>query len=196
MEKTKWSENVILVDADYVDAVAFNLIVNFERMLNRPIPKADLAQWLVCAALDGGVGEGKNDIQVVFIHGKGRKALDNFTPSDFEAELDGKAFCDGHLGEFKLSSVQVENLNSPKCGELGGRRRPLFAVARGIGRRERHQTTGHRAGRGEIRSSSTRDFGPDRRKGHHVAGHGTSGGERIPSGNSRLLVDECVGHQG
>ena len=46
MEKTKWSENVILVDADYVDAVAFNLIVNFERMLNRPIPKADLAQWL------------------------------------------------------------------------------------------------------------------------------------------------------
>ena len=110
MEKTKWSENVILVDADYVDAVAFNLIVNFERMLNRPIPKADLAQWLVCAALDGGVGEGKNDIQVVFIHGKGRKALDNFTPSDFEAELDGKAFCDGHLGEFKLSSVQVENL--------------------------------------------------------------------------------------
>ena len=110
MEKTKWSENVILVDADYVDAVAFNLIVNFERMLNRPIPKADLAQWLVCAALDGGVGEGKNDIQVVLIHGKGRKALDNFTPSDFEAELDGKAFCDGHLGEFKLSSVQVENL--------------------------------------------------------------------------------------
>ena len=109
-KKTKWSENVILVDADYVDAVAFNLIVNFERMLNRPIPKADLAQWLVCAALDGGVGEGKNDIQVVFIHGKGRKALENFTPSDFEAELDGKAFCDGHLGEFKLSSVQVENL--------------------------------------------------------------------------------------
>ena len=104
MEKTKWSENVILVDADYVDAVAFNLIVNFERM--------------------------------------------------------------------------------------------LFAVARGIGRRERHQTTGHRAGRGEIRSSSTRDFGPDRRQGHHVAGHGTSGGERIPSGDSRLLVDECVGHQG
>ena len=48
--------------------------------------------------------------KIVFIHGKGRKALDNFTPSDFEAELDGKAFCDGHLGEFKLSSVQVENL--------------------------------------------------------------------------------------
>ncbi len=106
---SKWSENVILVDADYVDAVAFDLTVNFERMLDRPIPKADLAQWLVCAALDGGVREGKNDIQAVFIHGKERKALDNFAPSDFEAELDGKAFRDEHLGEFKLSSVRVED---------------------------------------------------------------------------------------
>ena len=178
MEKTKWSENVILVDADYVDAVAFNLIVNFERMLNRPIPKADLAQWLVCAALDGGVGEGKNDIQVVFIHGKGRKALDNFTPSDFEAELDGKAFCDGHLGEFKLSSVQVENLVDGDALYL----QSLEALAdeKGIKRLV----------------IVPRDFGPDRRQGHHVAGHGTSGGERIPSGDSRLLVDECVGHQG
>ena len=29
----KWSNNVILVDADYVDKVAFDLIVNFERMI-------------------------------------------------------------------------------------------------------------------------------------------------------------------
>ena len=27
------SENIIIADADYVDSVAFNLIVNFERML-------------------------------------------------------------------------------------------------------------------------------------------------------------------
>lgn len=110
MEKTKWSENVILVDANYADAVAFDLIVNFERMLNRPIPKADLAHWLVCVALDGGVEPGGNDIQVVFIHGRDKKALENFTPSDFSKELDGQAFRDGNLGEFKLSSVRVENL--------------------------------------------------------------------------------------
>lgn len=110
MEKTRWSENVILVDADYVDAVAFNLTVNFERMLNRPIPKADLAQWLVCAALDGGVGQGKNEIQVVLVHGKERTALDNFLPSDFEKELDGKAFTDDYVGEFRLSSVRREEL--------------------------------------------------------------------------------------
>ncbi len=41
---------------------------------------------------------------------QGAESLRQLHPSDFEAELDGKAFCDGHLGEFKLSSVQVENL--------------------------------------------------------------------------------------
>lgn len=110
MEKTKWSETVVLVDADYVDGVAFNLIVNFERMLNRPIPKADLSHWLVCVALDGGLKEGENDIQVVLVHGKEKKALENFVPSVFEAELDGKAFRDERLGEFKLSAVREEDV--------------------------------------------------------------------------------------
>ena len=31
----QWSQNVIVADADYLDDVAFNLIVNFERMLGR-----------------------------------------------------------------------------------------------------------------------------------------------------------------
>ena len=52
LQETKWSENVILVDADYVDKVAFDLIVNFERMIGRRIPKADFARWIDCVALD------------------------------------------------------------------------------------------------------------------------------------------------
>ena len=36
----KWSENVIIADADYIDRVAFDLIVNFERMINRRIHPA------------------------------------------------------------------------------------------------------------------------------------------------------------
>ena len=55
MKEQKWSKNVILVDADYVDKVAFDLIVNFERMLGRRIPQADMARWLECVALDGGL---------------------------------------------------------------------------------------------------------------------------------------------
>ena len=54
LENVRWSENVIVVDADYVDSVAFNLIVNFERMIGRRIPPADMARWVECVALDGG----------------------------------------------------------------------------------------------------------------------------------------------
>ena len=88
----KWSENVILADADYIDNVAFNFIVNFERMLGRRIPKADMAQWIDCVALDGGMRSGSNETQVVLIHGKHNDAMENFTPADYARELDGKAF--------------------------------------------------------------------------------------------------------
>lgn len=107
LENSRWSENVVLVDGDYVDSVAFNLIVNFERMIGRRIPKADMARWIDCVALDSGLRAGDNETQVVFIHGKSHAKLDNFTPGDYAAELDGKAFRD-NLGEFVLSSLPVE----------------------------------------------------------------------------------------
>lgn len=108
MKESKWSENVILVDADYVDKVAFDLIVNFERMLGRRIPQADMAQWLECVALDGGMREGLHQTQVVLIHQKDRQQMENFVPGTF-SELDGKAF-DGQLGEFMISCVPVEEM--------------------------------------------------------------------------------------
>lgn len=109
--KANWSENVIIVDADYVDRVAFDLIVNFERMIGRRIPKADLAKWIDCVALDGGLREGEHDTQVVLIHDKKQAALDNFMPANYDDELNGKAFKD-HLGEFTVSSFPVENITT------------------------------------------------------------------------------------
>ena len=106
-QETKWSENVMLVDADYVDKVAFNLIVNFERMLGRRIPKADLAKWVDCVALDGGLREGVHETLVVLAHQKDKAQLDNFAPGNYADELDGKAFKD-HLGEFIISAVAIE----------------------------------------------------------------------------------------
>lgn len=76
-QEAKWSKNVILVDADYIDKVAFNLIVNFERMLGRRIPKANMAIWADCVALDGGLRPGDNQTQVILIHTKEKKQLDN-----------------------------------------------------------------------------------------------------------------------
>lgn len=103
----KWSENVILVDADYVDKVAFNLIVNFERMLGRRIPQADMARWLECIALDGGLRNGKHETQVVFIHQKTKTEMENFVPGNYANELTGKAF-QGELGEFMLNAYAIE----------------------------------------------------------------------------------------
>ena len=108
MNETKWSENVILVDADYVDKVAFNLIVNFERMIGRRIPQADMAQWLECVALDGGVPLAPNTTQVVLLHKQGK--MENFNPGSPE-ELDGKAFT-GRIGEFLISCVKVEDMTT------------------------------------------------------------------------------------
>ena len=108
MEPTTWSENVILVDADYVDNVAFNLTVNFERMLARRIPPADMARWIVCMALDGGMPATPGGTQVVLLHAAAKTQLDNFVPAHFAQELDGKAFDDPHLGEFRISCVPVE----------------------------------------------------------------------------------------
>ena len=113
-EKTAlWSENVIVVDAEYVDRVAFNLIVNFERMLGRKIPAADMARWVDCLALDGGIspeGNPEGSVSVVLIHEKGSKGFDNFVPAMYN-DLDGKAFKD-HLGEFVFSAVPVEQVTT------------------------------------------------------------------------------------
>ena len=105
------SENVIIVDAAYIDKVAFNLIVNFERMLGRQIPPADMARWIDCIALDGGLREGASNTQVVLVYEKDRQRLNNFVPSSLDEELNGKAFSD-HLGEFVINALPVEEMVS------------------------------------------------------------------------------------
>ena len=107
------NKHVIIVDADYIDHVAFNLTVNFERMLERRIPQADLARWVECIALDGGVRESEEqqETTVVLIHEKEVERLRYFTPADYEKELNGKAFRSG-LGEFVIHAVPVETITN------------------------------------------------------------------------------------
>lgn len=104
----KWSENVIIADADYIDKVAFDLIVNFERMINRRIQPADMAQWAVCVALDGGLREGEHETQMILIHNEQSKKMQNFCPADYEKDLNAQAFKDARLGEFVISSYPTE----------------------------------------------------------------------------------------
>ena len=121
----KWSENVIIADADYIDKVAFDLTVNFERMINRRIQPADMAQWAVCIALDGGLREGEHETQVVLIHDKKAIAMKNFRPSNYETDLNAKAFKDDKLGEFIFSSYPTEE-------KMAGKDEFLVEVARTV----------------------------------------------------------------
>ena len=106
----QFKENVILVDADHIDRVAFDLTVNFERMIGRRIPKADLAKWIDCVALDGGLRpKDGQQAQVVIIHSAQKKALDNFAPSSLADEINGQAFSD-NLGEFVFETHVVEDI--------------------------------------------------------------------------------------
>ncbi|MCI7780681.1 MAG: hypothetical protein MR517_06425 [Bacteroidales bacterium] len=105
------SPHVILIDAEYLDRVAFDLTVNFETMLGRRLPKADLARWLDCIALDGGLREGDNEVQAVFIHPREMKEFRYFTPGNFACQLDGKAFKD-HIAEFTMASCPIERVTT------------------------------------------------------------------------------------
>lgn len=104
-------DNMVIVDADHIDRVAFDLIVNFERMIGRRIPNADLPRWLDCVALDGGIREGDEVTQVVFIHSRDKQRLEHFTPGGLKDDIDGQAFRDS-LGEFVLNTVSEESIVS------------------------------------------------------------------------------------
>ena len=114
----EWSENIIIADGDYVDRVAFDLTVNFERMIGRRIPQADMARWVECIALDGGMRPVGADpsvcpqtTQVVLIHDDGRQRMENFAPGHYSDELQGKAFT-GNLGEFVFTCTSPEGLTT------------------------------------------------------------------------------------
>jgi len=107
----EWTENIILADADYIDHVAFDLIVNFERMIGRRIPPADMSRWVECIALDGGLRNGEQQTTVVLLHDKGKGGLQNFRPSRYDTELNGQAF-KGPLGEFCFSAYNSEGMTT------------------------------------------------------------------------------------
>lgn len=114
----QWGENVIIADGEYIDSVAFNLTVNFERMIGRHIPQADMAQWVECIALDGGCKRQEDEkkrrdtrTHVIIIHDKAKEELDNFNPGRYEATgntetatLDAQAFM-GETGEYLFHCI-------------------------------------------------------------------------------------------
>lgn len=108
----KLSENMIIADADYIDYVAFQLTVQFERMIDRRLPPVDLSQWAVDIALDGGLrADGKvHETQVVLVHDRKNAKLDNFLPADYAKDINAKAFKDEQLGEFLVNAFATTDM--------------------------------------------------------------------------------------
>lgn len=117
--------NVLLIDAAYIDRVAAAFRQHFGAELGRELPKADLAQWLVCMALDAelvGVDADEEsapesptteaDVQCIFIHDREAKVMSHVTPGNFSQEIDGKAFAEPELGEFALACCAVERVTT------------------------------------------------------------------------------------
>jgi hypothetical protein len=107
--KIKFAPNVMLIDASYLDRVTCDLQAHFAPIVNRELPKADLAVLLECLALDAGMKLGNNEIQVIFIYESGEGRLEGLTPSDLGKELHGMAF-KSELGEFALYAFQPSDL--------------------------------------------------------------------------------------
>lgn len=62
---------MILVDAGALNHAAFDIAVNFERMLNRPLPAMDVAKWLHAAACDGRFPVNDEETCALFLREKG-----------------------------------------------------------------------------------------------------------------------------
>lgn len=119
MEQNQFKEIVLLVDANYLDYLVGGFRSFLAEKMEQELPVADLAAWIVNAAM-GVMWEktenpqtadfSKQEINVVLVCEKGQTTLGNFAPSDLLAEVDGMAFREERFGEFLMSVIQDEHL--------------------------------------------------------------------------------------
>ncbi len=110
-EKIKLSENVMLIDAAFLNFVMADIQKHFERVLNRPLQQIDLIELVTYLALDCGIEEGENEVQLLFVYDKDSSQLFHTTPADLTKELNGVAFRNS-FGEFTFAGVPSEEMVS------------------------------------------------------------------------------------
>lgn len=108
-QESKFTATVVLVDASFLNFVINDLKRNFERMLKRSLQDVELDKLITYLALDAGIREGEDEMQVLMIYDKDSRCLQHCRPSDLEKELNNTAFRNS-LGEFSLFSFQPENM--------------------------------------------------------------------------------------
>jgi hypothetical protein len=105
----KFAEKVILIDAAYINKVTKDLSQHFGQVIGRELPKADLAIFLECVAMDAAIQLGDNVLQVLFVYDKDENKMDAFNPSDLKNELNDVAF-KSQLGEFQLNAFEPSDM--------------------------------------------------------------------------------------
>ncbi len=112
--KVKFAENVILLDAAFLNEVVAGIRTWMEGELDRTLPLLDLPGWLNLLALDAGIRTEGNDIQVILVYDELNKNLKCCEPSSLSV-LEGMA-CRIPLGELSFSCVNPESITD--CGSL------------------------------------------------------------------------------
>lgn len=108
-DKISFPETVILIDTVLLNIVIRDFKQNFEKMLQRPLQKMDVAQFILNLALDANMPAGSKETQVIFVYDESELRLSHSLPSDLKSELDGVAFRD-NLGEFIFAGLSAEGM--------------------------------------------------------------------------------------
>lgn len=111
----KFSEYVLLVDANFADSVAYDFKVNLALKVKRELPDVDLPEFIMCCALDGGLQPGDNEVMVLLVCHKDETKMGHIQPQNIKEEVDGMAFTEPQYGEFMCSVLE-----EPEDELLGG----------------------------------------------------------------------------
>lgn len=102
---------VAVIDAAFLNLVITDVKRHFEKVLNRPLQEIDLSLLTTYLALDSGITEGDNDVQILFVYDKESTRLVHCQPSDMVNELNGIAF-KSIYGEYSFATVTSEGMVS------------------------------------------------------------------------------------
>lgn len=109
VEKMQFAPTVMLIDAAYLDWVVSGLRNELSNRLGRELPVADLSILFECLALDGGIRDWQDGIQVFLLYDDTSVQLSSCMPSHLEKELNNVAFRSS-VGEINIHSFYASSL--------------------------------------------------------------------------------------
>lgn len=104
----QFESNVILIDTYWIESTIPGIIEYLARQLGQQIPSVDFIQWLQYLALDGGIRDTDNKVQIILIRPQEQGSIPCLEPTDLK-DIDGKA-CRTALGEFCFYCVSPEGI--------------------------------------------------------------------------------------